>query len=798
MAYLSLTDFKLGLDKRRMPSTSAAGSLQNAKNVVINRGNEIEPAKKFVLEATLPADTFGYAAESTTRYVFGSAATPAGLPAGVSYQRLQHPDASAMTRIVQAGPIQDAIFAIAEFANGERFAFYDGALITDFTDGVVRASMTNNDGIAAHMAAVINRDADYSATVSTNTFTIVGPAGRAFTVTPVTANGGAVNDQSMAQETTVLSVPVVAERAPVATLRVVAGEENIGVNALTALSINAVSIISGAVDFVANTSATASAIADEINSTVTVPDYRATVQGDTVTISAATGVGSTANGYVMSATVTGPVILSTGGFTVSGAVAGNTCSEVRLGGGANLLSATVNWSTDDATFAAAIASNIAANSGTSGYTATAEGSIIRIGKLVTTGTSPQNLTVTTAGTGSTTYTTEKVSVSRAISNMTNGVNAFGGIAQQTRITVSGTFEVGDKFTLSVSDDIRQGIVFGAGQVAGLQPTTFYGADSKVYIAAGSIVAASAIADPAKWNSDDAGTWLIDVEAQLPGMGHVVSIAEYQKNLGFFGEAGIVIYDTDPDPSLNTIVQKIARTGARAALATISYLDSDTFYLSSTGVRSLRSKDSSNIAIANDVGSPIDPLLIAAFSSLSAADVLKGFAAVDPVDGRYMLNLGSTIYSFSFFPNAKISAWTTMVPAEALTEFLVFNNQLYARGGSDGRKLYRYGGTSGTDYMAASDDVQFTLPFLDARKIATWKSWTLLDWAVEGEWKVLMCTDPNQLSQEDEVATFFGVSFAEADTIIPGEAPLVQFRFVRTDTSGYARVSNFTLHYQERR
>lgn len=796
MPYLSLEDFKLGLDTRRMAATSPAGSLQAAKNVVINRGNEIETAKKFVEEWTLPPNTFGYAQDSDTQYIFGSAATPSGVPAGFEYMRLQHLDGLAMTRIVQAGPVLDGICAIAEFSNGERFIYFDGALITDFTDGVVRASMTNLSGIATHLAGVIDADEDYAAVAASNVVTITGPPGRAFSVTTRAVNGGSVNDQSLVAQTTVLPVAAVAEVAPIGTIRIVGGSESPGTNRIVSVTINGIAVTTSDVDWTATDEATATALANEINATVSSPEYSAAVTGDTVTISAAAGVGTAGNGFVVTTTVAGNVVIGTGGFTVSGSVTGNTCSEVRIGGSANILSGIVNWVTDDSAFAAAIAANIAANSGVSGYTAFADGPVIRIGKLVTTGSTPRNLAVTTAGTGASTYTTSAAAVNSGTTNMTGGVDAFAGTSQQVTVTVGGTFDVGDKFTVSINDAVRGDVVWGAGNVAGMQPTTFHGADTKLYVAQGRTVAASGIAAPNRWNSDDTGTWLKDVESELPGMGDVLSIVGYQKRLAFLGEAGIVIFDTDPDPNLNQLFQKIPRTGTRAALTALAYLDSDSFYLSSTGIRSLRSKDSSNVAVANDVGSSIDALLLAAMATLPASTVSRAFAAVDPVDGRYMMYLGGVIYAFSFFPNAKVSAWTTIVPSSPLTEFVVFNGQLKARGGD---KIYQYGGAAGDVFMSAADDVQFTLPFVNARKIATWKKWGEIDWAVEGEWTIYACTDPNQPDEEVEALTAFGVSFEQPNTVTSAESPLVKCRFVRADdATTRARVSNFTMHYVEHR
>lgn len=89
------------------------------------------------------------------------------------------------------------------------------------------------------------------------------------------------------------------------------------------LTVNGVSIISGAVSYVTSLAATATALAANINSYTSTPDYSASAVSTTVTITAVTG-GTGSNGYVVAATYT----TLTGSTTnMTGGAAGSTLAD---------------------------------------------------------------------------------------------------------------------------------------------------------------------------------------------------------------------------------------------------------------------------------------------------------------------------------------------------------------------------------------------------------------------------------------------------------------------------------------
>lgn len=134
MPYIIIEDFRAGLDRRKMAVASIQGSLQVCTNAHITRGGEVAKRKAFVPKYSLPpGQTYGLEGAAGSIYTFGSAASPA-VPAGVSYQRLQHAS-DPMAGMVAAEFFDGKIFAVAIYASGDRRHFYDGAAVADFDTG---------------------------------------------------------------------------------------------------------------------------------------------------------------------------------------------------------------------------------------------------------------------------------------------------------------------------------------------------------------------------------------------------------------------------------------------------------------------------------------------------------------------------------------------------------------------------------------------------------------------------------------------------------------------------------------
>lgn len=206
MGTIWIKEFTGGLDTRRMQETTAGGVLTVANDGHVSRGGEFEKRAAFVTAYTLPAGTVSIAANPTSIVVFGHLANP-GVPVGVTYQRLIHPTVSstALDRVLSWSLNAGKIYASAQFVDGVIAHYYDGANVTDWSDGRARASFrvisgtgtstvtsitingvevlgatvtwtTNNSNTAALIASQINTfvsSPEYTAASSGDTVTIL-------------------------------------------------------------------------------------------------------------------------------------------------------------------------------------------------------------------------------------------------------------------------------------------------------------------------------------------------------------------------------------------------------------------------------------------------------------------------------------------------------------------------------------------------------------------------------------------------------------------------------------------------
>ena len=101
MGSVWIREFKGGLDARRVPETTAGGTLIRAFDCHVTQGGEVEQRADFVRVWTAPPNTcVGLASTASELVVFGqAAAAPAGMPANVVYQQLPHPSGEAIERV---------------------------------------------------------------------------------------------------------------------------------------------------------------------------------------------------------------------------------------------------------------------------------------------------------------------------------------------------------------------------------------------------------------------------------------------------------------------------------------------------------------------------------------------------------------------------------------------------------------------------------------------------------------------------------------------------------------------------
>ena len=225
MATIWAREFTGGLDTRRVQEALPGGSLIRATDCHITRGGDVEERAAFVPLHALPAGTVGLANTPTSLVVFGHQAAPGGLPPGVTYQRLQHPDGTtALARVLSWDLYAGQVYAVGLFADGSLHHFYNAVRVADWFDGRARAAFAITNGTAG--------------------------------------------------------------------------------NQITSIRVGGIEILNVAVSWAGSVAATASAVAAQINSFVSTPDYTAVAIDNTVAIVAAVA-GPTPNGLAVQITATG-------------------------------------------------------------------------------------------------------------------------------------------------------------------------------------------------------------------------------------------------------------------------------------------------------------------------------------------------------------------------------------------------------------------------------------------------------------------------------------------------------------
>ena len=329
----------------------------------------------------------------------------------------------------------------------------------------------------------------------------------------------------------------------------------------------------------------------------------------------------------------------------------------------------------------------------------------------------------------------------------------------------------------------------ASSVQGYTPGAFVRpVKTKMYALSDSLLHFSGIDDPTEWNDTSTGAGFINLANHSRGSEDLKSIASYFNNIAVFAEEAVQIWFVDPDANLNQQIQVLQNTGTIAPDSVVEFGDNDVFYLNLSGIRSLRSRDSSNAAFVGDIGNPIDSLIVADIRTNRAA-AEEAQAILEPRDGRYFLSIGSKVYVFSFFPSSKVSAWSIYEPGFVVDRWAYDGRQTLCRSGN---KLYSLGGENGNTYDASEVVVQ--MPFLDASAPATYKTFSSLDVTCENTWTVSVATDPQDISLREEVATVHQTTFGLGRVTLSGYSTHLAPRLV-CSSSGAAKLGNLAIHYE---
>lgn len=431
---------------------------------------------------------------------------------------------------------------------------------------------------------------------------------------------------------------------------------------------------------------------------------------------------------------------------VSGTHASSTLTDLKVNG-VSIIGATVTYTASNENTASLIAGAINAHTSTPNYSATADGEKV-------------NIVAATAGSEPNDYVISYTVGSSLVLDPTTGTGVMS----------------------SGSDGVIE------------TPTHARTVGSKVYTTAGSLLGFSGIRQPTKFRTDAVGAGFIDMGSQDEDAQELKAIHNYQNYIAIFAEDVVLIWYVDPDPNLNRKVQILSNVGTPAPKSVFPFGDNDLLLYHSSGVRSLRARDSSNAAITNDIGSPIDALVKATFGALTTVEQEAVTGFTEKFTGRAWLVMKDTAYIFSYFGNAKISAWSKYDLRNddgtlSVTDVTVFDKKVYLRSGDT---IYVYDSTAATGTYDASE-AELRLPFVDASKPTQEKQWAGIDIACEGRWEISFNTNPATPDEYVVAAVVDSTTYGSRRIPVNARSTHISFRFRTTGTTA-ARLGAAVIHF----
>lgn len=454
--------------------------------------------------------------------------------------------------------------------------------------------------------------------------------------------------------------------------------------------------------------------------------------------------------------------------------------------GVEILSTAVDWTTSNSNTASLLKTQIDSYTSSPEYDTEVSGPILTIKAKAGTGSDPNGFVVTITTAGDVTETHN--------STMTGGITAVTAVAQIVEVTVGGTFEEDDQFTVTINGTEIY-TVTGAASGTGTTVQTF---KKKIYTVASSNLYFSALNAPTQWIAGvDPG--FINMASETAGEETLTATAEYQGLMAIFSKNQIRIWSISEDSAVNVYLQTVQNTGTVAPESVIAYGNNDVFYLANTGIRSIKARDSSNAAYVSDVGTNIDTHVRAYLDTLTEAQIAAATAIIEPLDGRYWLAVGTRIYVFSYFPSKKISAWSYYDLDITITHFARVGNRVYCRAtdssGDDG--LYLYGGVNNDTYPADDEDtVEIQLPYISAKDPAAKKDLIGFDIMGTNNWKVETLPDPNDDTVKVNHGIASKITYGKPRYGLTGVDQLFGINLT-CRTAGSATLSALALHYNNK-
>jgi hypothetical protein len=316
----------------------------------------------------------------------------------------------------------------------------------------------------------------------------------------------------------------------------------------------------------------------------------------------------------------------------------------------------------------------------------------------------------------------------------------------------------------------------------------------VWSTANSLLFFCKLNDASDWSDESAssGAGFINMANDSEGTERLTGAASYEGKAAVFSRQTTRVYELSADATEINVIQPLENTGTIAPRSVVSYGNNDVFYLDTTGVRSLRARDSSGSAFVADIGSAVDPFVRAEIDALVEDTVARAVGVLEPTEGRYMLALGDIILSLSYFPGSKITAWSFYDPGFSVSDFAKVRGQVYARGAD---VIYLYGGADNATYPEADEQtILVELPFMAANMPATFKGGYSFDAALTNDWSIEILVDPDDETKVVDIGVLNETTYHRGSIHLPARTPMVALKMT-CSAAGNASFSSMALHYK---
>ena len=144
----------------------------------------------------------------------------------------------------------------------------------------------------------------------------------------------------------------------------------------------------------------------------------------------------------------------------------------------------------------------------------------------------------------------------------------------------------------------------------------------------------------------------------------VALEVYYDKLAIFSKTATQLWIIDPDPlQEHSTRRRCVRPAPSLGTACCQYGSGDVMYLSQSGIRSLRARNSSLAAAVSRHRLAAGPVIQDLFRYMGEDWMSGTIAMLQPVTGRFWVIFPDRIYILSAFPGPKITAWSEYHPTD---------------------------------------------------------------------------------------------------------------------------------------